>query len=371
MKKLKKDELVNKKSLFLLNNYYNNNKNNMPNKTTSFLSYLNNNIDNIKKKKAKKIYYFRNTNFLNSSKLQSYLLKLGHSSYDNNLIIKKNTKLNILKDYNSGFEKIYPETNKSNSELRKKNYKVLKEIFPNLSELSLYSNFPLYPFNDDEKKYNSKALIKKENKTKDIKKKIYNYYYRKSKFNNDKLNIIPNDIINFSDSFKEDKNKNEDNNPNSNTKPWKFQNNNLSRKNIKFYFEQQKLPLRITKINVLHNKFRENNKGNYLNKNSFINIFKNKEISKFIKINKAFPNISRKKENNHYKSVIIKKNKSYIDDSNKLVNDSNKNMNLNNFSFSYQANEIQSIISRNKINSFKDINKKIYEDKGTETNEEN
>ena len=366
MKKLKTDELLNKKSLFLLNNYYNN----MHNKTTSFLSYLNNNLDNKKKKKVKKIYYFRNTNFLNHSKLQSYLLKVGHSSYDNNLNIniKKNTKIKFLKDYNSELEKIYSENSKRNTELRKKNIKILKEIFPNLSELSLYSNFPLYPFNDDEKKYNSKILIEKENKSRDIRKKIYNYYYKKSKVKNDKLNIMPNDIINFSDNDKEEKNKYGENN--LNIKQWKFQNNNLSRKNIKFYFEQN-LPLRITKINLLNNKLREQNKGSYLNKNSFINIFKNKEISKFFKTNKIFPNINHKKENNYYKSVIIKKNKSYINDSNKLVNDLDKNMNINNFSFSYQANEIQSIISRNKINSFKEINKKIYEDKGTETNEEN
>ena len=48
------------------------------------------------------------------------------------------------------------EANKSSINLGKNNYRILKEIFPNLSELNLYSYYPLYPFNnDDEKKLNS------------------------------------------------------------------------------------------------------------------------------------------------------------------------------------------------------------------------
>ena len=44
---------------------------------------------------------------------------------------------------------------------------------------------------------------------------------------------------------------------------------------------------------------------------------------------------------------------------------------INNLSFSHNNHHIQSVISRNKINSYKENNNKFYEDKGTDTNEDN
>ena len=361
MKKIKKNEILNKNSLFLLNN-----PNNIAN--TSYLSYLKSNINIIKEMKSTKKILFRNTNFLKHSKLQSYLLRLGYLSYENNSKIKKKSKLKNLQEVNSTFKTPLQETkNKSTTNLSKNNYRILKGIFPNLSEIKLYSNFPLYPFN--EKDYNNDKLIKREKKNSNIKKKIYNYYCKKVDDDIINTNIISDDIIN---------DKGEKNNPSNINKlnliKNKNENNNLSRKSIKSYLEGS-FPLKITKVNLNNKYIFLKNESKNLNKNPIADIFKNKEINKYLKIRKILPNINNK-EGNNYKFVKIKKNNSFVNSN--LTNDFMNNINSvnfgkdysngNNYSFSHQTIKIKSVISRNKIASYK--NNKIYEDKGTDTNED-
>ena len=351
MKKLKKNEVLNKKSLFLLNK----SSNEKYNETTTFLSYINDNLG-----KTKKINYFRNTSFLKHSKLQSNLLKFEHASYGRN----KNKKISNLKDTNNFLKIPRIDINNNSTDINKKNYRLLKGIFPNLSELNLYSNFPLFLFGNEEKKYNSRFLLKKYDKynnKKEIKKKIYNYYYKKSKQND-------------SDNNKEDKIKSyEKNIKDPFIRNLKFKQNerdfsNLSKKYIKFYL-QRNLPIKVNKLNLLNNKYSEFKKESNLSRNTSIDIFENKEINKYIKNNKIVPNMHNKNTNN-YKSVKIKKNISFV----KIINNNFLNYNsdkedLNN-SFLHNDNPIQSILSRNKKKSFKEKNK-IYEDKETDTNEEN
>jgi len=365
MKEIKSNEILNIKSLFLLNKPTSYNLN----KSSNLLHLIN--YKNIRKnRKKKKPTCFRNTDLLNSSKLQSYLLKLGHSSYDNNLNIKKKQK-----NKNTTFMVLNHEANKSSINLGKNNYRILKEIFPNLSELNLYSYYPLYPFNnDDEKKYNSKILIKKENKKNDIKNK--NNYYKKDILNSEKLEIIYNEILNNINNMKEEKKEKIEKDifvKHLNFIQKKNEKNNLSRKNIKYYLEEN-LPLKITKINLSNNRFIKKKKEINLDKISFGNILKNKEINKCLKNNyKYFPNINNKNDDDskYYKFIRIQKNRSFSNCLNNfMISNSEKDININNYSFSHQNNIIQSIISRNKINSNNQNNKKNFEEKGTDMNDD-
>ena len=82
-----------------------------------------------------------------------------------------------------------------------------------------------------------------------------------------------------------------------------------------------------------------------------------------------YPNIINKNKNN-YKSVKISKNKSFMNEKNNFINyNSEKIINNNNYSFSQQINKIQSISSRNKNNSYIDLNREKYEDKLCDTND--
>ena len=177
MKKLKKNEVLNKKSLFILNK----SSNEKYNETSTFLSYINDNLGQINNK-TKKINFFRNTSFLKHSKFQSNLLKFEHTSYSRN----RNKKASNLNNTNNILRIPRFDFNNDLTDINKNNYRLLKGIFPNLSELNLYSNFPLFLFSNEEKQYNSKIIMRnynKYNKKNEIKKKIYNYYYKKSKQN--------------------------------------------------------------------------------------------------------------------------------------------------------------------------------------------
>ena len=354
MKKIKKNEMLKKNPLFLLNN---SNKNN----NTTYLSFLKNHINIQSKNKENRKSYFRNSNSIKHSQLQTYLLRLGYLSYEKNSNIKSKSKLKNLNDTNAS-KTPFQGINNNSTKLSKRNYRILKEIFPNLSEIKLYSNFPLYPFT--EKDYNKK-IIKKQKKNIDIKKKIYNFYCRKDDIDDLDLKIVPDDINNAIDNHKEEKTKS------SNFNQFKFIQNkrinmNLSRKNIKSYLEEN-LPLKIAKFNLNKKFIFPKNEVNNLNKNTFIDIFKNEEIIKYFKIENLLPNVNQKEDNN-YKFVKIKKNNSFVNSNNCVNNNkSEKATKKKNYSFSHQTIKIKSVLSRNKIISYKNNIK--YEDKGTNTNE--
>ena len=366
MKKIDINERLSIKSLFLLNK-----SNTGRNNKSTYLKHINNNISLFKKDNQKKIVNFRNKSFLNNSKFQSYLLNIGHKSYNNNYS-KIENKLNFSNNHSviltsSSNQNIVNNNNNNN------NFKILKKLFPNLSELNIYSNFPLYPFSNNERKYNSYDLIKKEYKN-NIKKKIYNYYTKNIyKPEPDKSKLLSKEINNLDNS--EEKSISYDKNINNAfIKHWKFiqkknENNKLSKKDIKKYFEDN-LPLKITKLNLLNNKLNKQIQVNSSNQNSFVNIFKNKEINKYFTSSKPFPNINIKKENS-FKLIKIPKNKTFFNKGNMFMDYNTERINnINNYTFSQQFNNIQSILSRNKKNSYEESNKVKYEEKGTDTNEE-
>ena len=365
MKKINNNGILYKKSVLLLKN-----TNSERNNNTTYLSHLNNNINIIKNNEPHKLSQFKDD--LNNTQLQSYLFNLGKTLYNNNNFkIEKKQK---FKDKTSLYMTSHPDIK---CRYNKNNLRILKELFPNLSELNIYSNFPLYPFNNKQKIYNNN-IIRKIHKKYNIKKKIYNHYYKKSILNPDKPSILPIEIYNS--DCNEEKNKSNDKNLNLNNlfiRHWKFirnkkERNNLSKNKIQNYFEEN-IPLKITKINLSNsnkaNKVNKNNQDSFFNKNSFIDIFKNKEISKYFNNRRPFPDIINKNENN-YKSVKISKNKSFMNEKNNFLNyNSEKIINNNNYSFSQQINKIQSISSRNKNKSYMDLNREKYEGKIRDTND--
>ena len=235
MKKIKNNGIFYKKSVLLLkigNSERNNN--------TTYLSHFNNNINIIKNNKQLKLSQFKDD--LNNTQLQSYLLNLGKTLYNNNnLEIKKKQK---FKDKTSLYMTSHPDIK---CKYNKNNLRILKELFPNLSELNIYSNFPLYSFNNNQNIYNNN-IIRNINKKYNVKKNVYNHYYKKSILNPDKQSILPIYIYNSDDN--EEKNKSNDKNINLNNlfiRHWKFiknkkERNNLSKNKIQNYFKEN-IPL--------------------------------------------------------------------------------------------------------------------------------
>jgi hypothetical protein len=370
MQKIKKNEIINKQSLFLLKKI--DNRRSKKSNKSNYYSYLRNESV-MKNNSIKKLLSFRNKSFLNKSKFQSNLLNIGNISKIENKSNKSN------KSNNSYIMTSYPS---KKSKTNKMNLKVLKKLFPNISELSIYSNFPLYPFENNDKAYNSHHIIKNESKKVNLKKNIFEFYI-KNIFRQDYQNKLSKRII-FNDDI-EEKNKsygkyfNKTNLNNLNyIKRTREENSKSSNKNIHSNLDDN-YPLKITNFKYYNNnninnsnnrsnanKDNKDNKKSKLvkvNKKSLNDIFKNKEINKYFNSEKIFPIINSKKENN-YKYIKILKN---IKEKNECFTSDNKI----NYNFSPQNNNIQSILSRNNRKLYEELNKKKYEEKGTDTSQDN
>ena len=349
MQKINKNEIINKHSLFLLKKYSGKRKS-----KTNYYSYIKRNNSLLKNYNNKKILTsIRQKSFLNNTKFQSYLLNFTNKSK-----IENNEK-----DFDNSFIMMTSYPTKKNG-FNKSTLKILKDLFPNMSELNIYSNYPLYPFDNNEKIYNSYQLIKNEGKKENLKKKIMDFY-KKNIFRQDSQNKMTKRIIISDDN--EEKNKSNGkffNNIYINdmylTKKAK-EDSKLSQKNISFHYED--LPLKIINLNIYNNNTnKEKGKTKLIKtkKNSFNDIFKNKEINKYFNSDQPFPIINIKKENS-YKYIKILKNLKEKDCVNK---------NKISYSLTPQVNNIQSVFSRNNKITYENSNLKIYEEKATYTNED-
>ena len=371
MKNIKKNEIMNKKVLFLLNN-----TNNIKKNKTSYLSFITNDFS--KNYKSKNNFQFRNIPFLNRINQRFFhLYSIEHTSHDEKL---KKFKNNYSSNTNSIFltnnQNDFNNPNNINTTRRenKNNYTLLKKLFPNLEELNLYSNIPLCPFNNDE---NNKNYNRKD----ELKKRIYNYYHKKTRLKPNKLNVFPKELLNYSSNINYDE-KNKTYEPNMKDiffKHLKF----IKNKNSKLRFEgkshkfinEKTSNLKPTIINF-NNKYVIQNKKIHINRKNFFsnNIFKNKEIKKYFS-NTIFPNIYNQNSKNNYKSIKIYKNRSYIKSTDNLLEHNSINeLELSNNSLSHhQFDKIQSLISRNKNKFIKKTNRNKsnsnikFEEKGTNT----
>ena len=356
------DHSIKKKEIKKLKNIDSSNFKTFFNKSSTILT--NHQINNLKNLRKKTV--------LNHVKINKELLKLekisGNNAYNNS-----SKRISILKKNNTTFltsTSIYKVNNHKILDSNKmpqnfSNNKILKELFPNIKELYLYSNIPLVPFNNDDKK---SSVIK--NGRSDLKKMIYNYYLKGGNINPSYFNVFSKYI---SDSINREATKNKSEEKNSSL----FHNKYL--KHIK-------------KKNILKHKMNNSLKNNKLTKlNSFTNdkinkIFivkkfdnlknesltvRNKDIK--TKYNQFFPDINDSKNVSYYKSIKIPKNTTFSNEKNNYINNLYENdFEINKYSYSIKTDKIQSMILRKKLNSLEEVNKEKnnnhkYMDKATNT----
>ena len=368
MKKIQKSEILNKKILF--NNRINYDSLN----NTTYLTNINNDI---LKKRTNLIPYFiktyDNKEYSNNSKLSKYSSNLKHFSFNKKLNKPKIQKI-MLKNIKSIVDTSDDDNKNKNStslDYHKISYSNennlinIKNSFPYPDKKEFFSKIPLTPI-----KYEKNINIFSD----ELKKKISNFYNnKKAKLKIEKLNILNKEMI---DNIEKDLNmkKHKSNSENENMRPKIIsETNSLSKNKLKNCIkEKMQLSLNCTVKSYLLNKSNNKNNKEILNKdrNFNNNIFNNLEIKKYVN-NQIFPDIYHKGQNN-YKSVIISKNKNNKSGTNNYIGDNNRI--LNNYSFLNQKFKIQSLISRNKYNSFYEEDKKInnnkFEDKCVDTNDE-
>jgi len=354
---------INKKEIKKLNNLDSSNFKTFFNKSSTIIT-TNRKLNNLKN--------LRNKTVLNHVKLNKELLKLenisGNDAYNSskkNSILKKNntTFLTSTSIYKINNHRIL-DSHKMPQNLS--NNKILKELFPNIRELYLYSNIPLVPFNNDDKNSN----VIKNGRT-DLKKMIYKYYSKGGSINPSNFNVFSKYISDNINNKEVTKNKSQEKNSNL------FHNNylkHIKKKNIlKLKMKNSLKSHKLTKLNsfisdkinkiFIVKKF-DNLENDYLT-------LRNKDIK--TKYNQFFPDINDSKNGSYYKSIKIPKNTTFSKEKNNFINNLYENDFENNkYSYSIKTDKIQSMILRNKLNSIEVANKEKYEnhkykDKATNT----
>jgi hypothetical protein len=244
--------------------------------------------------------------------------------------------------------------------------KILKELFPNIRELFLYSNIPLMPFNSDDK--NSRVI---KNARSDLKKVIYNYYSKGGSINPSNFNVFSKYISDSINNKDVTKNKSEEKNSSL------FHNKYLKHiKKKNFLKHKMNNSLKINKLIKL-NSFISDKINKIFTVKKYDNLqYNNLTVrNKYIKTkyNQFFPDINDSKNGSYYKSIKIPKNTTFSNEKNNYINNLYENDCENNkYSYSIKTDKIQSLILRNKLNSLEEANKEKYEnhkymDKATNT----
>ena len=365
-----------KKKYYLFSNHSINKKeikkfNNLD--SSNFKTFFNKSSTILTNHKLNKLKNLRNKTVLNHVNLNRELLKLekisGNGVYNNsskkNSILKKNnttflTSSSIYKINNHRFL----DSNKMPQNFS--NNKILKELFPNIRELFLYSNIPLVPFNNDDK---NSSVIK--NGRTDLKKMIYNYYSKGGSINPSNFNVFSKYISDSINNKDVTKNKSEEKNSSL------FHNKYLKHiKKKNFLKHKMNNSLKINKLIKL-NSFISDKINKIFTVKKYDNLqYNNLTVrNKYIKTkyNQFFPDINDSKNGSYYKSIKIPKNTTFSNEKNNYINNVYENDCENNkYSYSIKTDKIQSLILRNKLNSLEEANKEKYEnhkylDKATNT----
>lgn len=306
-------------------------------------SYLIPNLHNNKKIKTILNYDKKETSEPTEEKYEKYF-------NDNYLPKRRKKKFLNMKNNNN---KTFITSNQEMKTVRKEtnfqiyhnrnNIKILKKIFPNIDELNLYSNIPLYPFNKENKNNRNKKNLKKE---------IYDYYYKNKAFKTNSNNY---DLSHFT---LDDKTRNK-----------KIKKSNTY---VKYIHNTNKSKSTNNKNLSVNTK----NKNINLQKNRINEFFRNKEIIKYFSDKENLPNIYKKNENK-FKTLKISKNKNdpYTIKNITVTDDNKNNIYQNYYNYTEYNNKIESILSRAKIKTsdeIRDNNYKIYRyvDKGINTDYE-
>ncbi len=262
----------------------------------------------------------------------------SHRRRKKNIFNMKNNNKTFLTS-NADIKTIKNENNfqKNNNQ---NNIKILKKIFPNIEELNLYSNIPLFPFN----KTNNRNKRNKNN----LKKEIYDYYYKNKVF------ITNNFDYNLSQ--------------------YTLNNKNINNKKIKK--SSSTYEKKINNTETTNNKKPSVNIKNYnLHKIHIKEFFRNKEINKYFDIKQNLPNIYKKNENIFKSLKLSKNNNNFHKIKSITISDNQGDKSQNYYKYTEYNNKIESVLSRTKIKSsdeIKNYNYKTYRyvDKATNTNYE-
>jgi len=356
---------INKKEIWKLNNI----------DSSNFKTFFNKSSTILTNHKLNKLRNIRNKTVLNHFKLNKEISKLenisGNNDYNNSP-----KRISTLKKNNTTFltsTSLYKINNHRLLDSNKipqnsSNNKILKELFPNIKELYLYSNIPLIPFNNEDE---NKSSIK--NKRSDLKKMIYNYYSKGSSINPSHFNVFSKYISDSINNNEVTKNKSEEKDSSL------FHNKylkHIKKKNmLKLKMKNSLKSHKLTKLNSFTND--KMNKifmvKNYDNLEYDYLTVRNKGIK--TKYNQFFPDINDSKNGSYYKSIKITKNTTFSNEKNNYINNLYENdFKVNKYSYSIKADKIQSMILRNKLNSLEETNKEKYEnhkymDKATNSND--
>jgi hypothetical protein len=338
--------------------------------SSNFKTFFNKSSTRLKNHKLNNLKNLRNKTVLNHVKLNKELLKLekisGNNPYNNSpkriSILKKNntTFLTSTSLYKINNHRIL-DSNKMPQDFTKN--KILKELFPNIRELFLYSNIPLMPFNSDDK--NSRVI---KNGRSDLKKVIYNYYSKGGSINPSNFNVFSKYISDSINKKEVTKNKSEE--KNSSLFHNKYLEHIKKKKMLKLKKNNSLKRSKLTKLNSFNidkiNKiFIVKKCGN----SEYDNLTVRNKDSK-TKYNQLFPDINDSKNGSYYKSIKIPKNTTFSNVKNDYINNLyEKDFENNKYSYSIKTDKIKSMILRNKL---EEANKEKYEnhkyiDKATNT----